>query len=351
MALKPFPEDFVRRVIADISGSWADLGGCVRHLAFGPVEVELRTLGRGNLEHLFPAISHGAQSAGFDAPVIVYALDSQATGMAPPPDTWPVELDGDAHQASSYWSADTGIGAACDLERGIWSLYDANKKTALCWYRDGHRLPEWEPAAPFRIALHWAALSFGAQMVHGAAIGKAGRGILLTGPGGSGKSTTTAAAIEHGLETSGEDFVLLDGGHPPKAHALYDTLKLTGMALDVFPRLAGAADNPDRSGDEKARVHLSKAATQKFVPAIAIHVLVSSRIANAEHTTWHPSNRVKMLQALAPSTMFLLRTAMRESFEHMATLVRDLPCYQLELGRDPREVAMAMENFIETMCP
>ena len=171
----------------------------------------------------------------------------------------------------------------------------------------------------------------------------------MTGPVGSGKSTTTAAAIDHGLETSGEDFVLVEGVTPPVAHAVFDTLKLTGMALGSFPDLAGAAVNPHRPAEEKARVHLGDVAPDRFVAAISVDGLATIRIGHGDRTTWRPVNAVKVLRALAPSTMFLLRTAMEEIFANLGALARGLPCYELELGPDPREVAGALERFIKAV--
>ena len=347
--MKPYPIEFVRDVLDDVAEVWRRLGGRTRYFTFGPLRIELRTFKAAPLDELLPSISHGHMDHPGGDPVIIYALDAKATGMAPPPAIWPQLETVNGQLPGAYWSSKEGIAAASDADRGIWSLYDMASSTMLCWYRDAADLPEWERTAPFRIALHWAALSVGAQMVHCAAIGKNGRGVLMTGPGGSGKSTTTAAAIDRGLETSGEDFVLIEGQAPPLAHAVFDTLKLTGMALDAFTDLAREVVNPGRPEGEKACVHLGQTAAENFVSCIAIKGLASLSLGHGDRTTWRQASPVVVLQALAPSTMFLLRTAMDESFANLSRLVRGLPCYQFDLGRDLREVAAALERFIEEL--
>ena len=159
--VKPFAHDFIHDALGDVADAWHRAGGVARHFTFGPLRVELRTFASAPLDHLLGAISHACVNSPADDPVIIYGLDAAATGMAPPPETWPLGEVGGDRLPGAYWSAVAGLGAASDAERGIWSLYDAAGRSVLCWYRDAACLPEWEPAAPFRIGLHWAALSAG----------------------------------------------------------------------------------------------------------------------------------------------------------------------------------------------
>jgi len=53
------------------------------------------------------------------------------------------------------------------------------------------------------------------------------QGLLLVGPGGSGKSTLTAYAVEQGMHTNGDDYVLVDlRDDMPQCWSIYRTIKL-----------------------------------------------------------------------------------------------------------------------------
>ena len=78
-------------------------------------------------------------------------------------------------------------------------LWDAERRMACCWFADIDGVTRWDRAAPLRTALHFALAAPGRQLVHAACVGVDGRGVLLAGPGGSGKSTTTLACLRAGM--------------------------------------------------------------------------------------------------------------------------------------------------------
>jgi hypothetical protein len=51
-----------------------------------------------------------------------------------------------------------------------------------------------------------------------------------------------------------------------------------------------------------------------------------------------PASPAAGLAALAPSTIFQLPGAGKEAFQAMGQLVRQVPCYQLNLGTDIGEI-------------
>ena len=49
--------------------------------------------------------------------------------------------------------------------------------------------------------------------------------VVVTGMSGSGKSSTTLAGLVNGLDSAGDDYVLVDPGPPVVAHAVFTVLK------------------------------------------------------------------------------------------------------------------------------
>ena len=71
------------------------------------------------------------------------------------------------------------------------------------------------------------------QMLHGAGISWDGKGVLLTAEGGSGKSTTTFSCIMQGMQTLGDDFVLLNTA-AQTMHHIYSIAKLRPQAIEML---------------------------------------------------------------------------------------------------------------------
>lgn len=245
-----------------------------------------------------------------------------------------------------HWDPFYRIALVTDETRGIWEMYDGSTRRGLYWVRSAAELPEWEYGAPLRRLIQWHAREGGAQLLHSAAVETGGKGLLLTGPGGSGKSTTTAAFAMAGARIIGEDFVLVDQAVGPVVHPVFDTLKLTGSALRLFPELLARAANADRP-QEKMRIHLTGREGLRFGGPARIEAICALRLRHAPGTLIAPLDKAAMVRALAPSTMFLLRAGMKETFECIAPLVNALPCYSVALGTDPMEAAATISKFAQ----
>lgn len=117
-----------------------------------------------------------------------------------------------------------------DGERKTLRLFDQVNLIGLLAFADQSLLPPWEFFSPIKEFIHLHALNQSCLLFHGATLvpsQKSEFGALLVGPGGSGKSTLTAHAIEQGMLTTGDDYVLVDLNHDrPQCHAVYRTFKL-----------------------------------------------------------------------------------------------------------------------------
>jgi hypothetical protein len=91
--------------------------------------------------------------------------------------------------------------------------------------------------------------------VHGAALARNGRGLLLRAPSGQGKSTLTYAAARRRFQAVAEDIVWV----APGASALWGlpwTFHLLPDAPRLFPELNGRAPARQLNGEEKIAVDL-----------------------------------------------------------------------------------------------
>lgn len=346
--LAPHPSVYERFIEASLART-SDLRGATAPETYrlGPVGFAVHFVG-ATLQGLFGrAIAPLREAGPPEDPErwTIDAVDGSAVDWRPP-DEWSFPVTSFDNQLCVHVDDRNRIVAA-DPERGLWSIADIPARRGLYWVKDSATLPDWEPGAPFRLLLHILTQAAGLQLVHAAGLLVNGRGLLLAGPGGSGKSTTTFALMAKGAATVGEDFVVLAPGAPPRALALYDTIKLTGLATELFPSAVSRAANPNRGPEDKARMHLLDLMPDRLLADIPVHAVISLRLAHAPRTIIRPGSEGASMRALAPSSAFLLRVRMAETIARVGALVRSVPAFDADLSRDPLEAADAIMAFAE----
>ncbi|WP_245469351.1 serine kinase, partial [Mesorhizobium sp. M7A.F.Ca.MR.362.00.0.0] len=107
----------------------------------------------------------------------------------------------------------------------FWQFYDPQRRVGVQLMASADAFPPWEPGAPLRAFLHWEYAARGMRLAHAGTLGIEGKGVLLAGAGGAGKSGTVAAGLLHGLDSVGDDYVLVDLSNGVTARPLFSTLK------------------------------------------------------------------------------------------------------------------------------
>jgi len=309
--------------------------------------VTLRVAGGGFEAHLTRALRHAADAPGaVQAPALrVFAVDARAAGGRPPP-AWPFPYANARHLERLHVSEDRCVYLRLDEDTRTWHVFDRARRRAAIWTEDASRLPDWEQSFPLRTLLNWLLAPSPATLAHAAVVCEGGRGLLLAGAGGSGKSTTTVACLEIGLETCGDDFVAVTGGDAPRAHALFDTIKLDERSLAYFPHLAAHAVAAGSGPGSKARIHLSELSPMRLCAGCSLTAIVVPRVAPGEPTRIAPLPKTAALRALVPSTVFLTRGAEIETTAKLGDLVRRLPTHELCIGGAPEEAARCLRALL-----
>jgi hypothetical protein len=232
---------------------------------------------------------------------------------------------------------------------GALVLADFARGRCIQWIPDPARVPAWALASPLRTVIGRFLLTRDRFLVHGAAIGTADGAVLVTAKGGSGKSTTALSCLAAGLAIAGDDFVVLEPGPAPRAHALFATAKLERDHLARFSDLApqvvrgGPLDDPDA----KAVLTLFPGFAAQLAPvlplrAIAVPVLALER----RESDFEPLRRGVALLALAPSSLFLVPGAGKETLDALRAMVAVLPVYRLRIGSDVRGIPAAIAALL-----
>jgi len=341
-AAAPAPE-VVARYFCEVCAAFeraAERTGRLSHqftLAGGVVAIDFAGTAAQRL--FLPALARTLVAGGSAPSLQVYVWDSAASGVALPAPPWPRDTLASRGEIDGF--SDTGlVRVAFQPGSGVLMLHDAAAGRAVAWVDDATRCPYWEYAAPLRGLWHWWCGERGMQLVHGAAVGGDEAAVLLTGKGGSGKSTTALAALAVGMSYLGDDYVVVEPGSPPKLHSLYRSAKVDERALLRLPQLRSLVDVPQDSGREKAVLFApGPSPASRSLCAIVVPRVIGSA------TCLAPLSAAAAFLALAPTTVFQLPGADRGSTAILRDLVSAVPCYELALGPEPDQAVRLLREL------
>lgn len=210
----------------------------------------------------------------------------------------------------------------------------------------GHYAP-WVESFPLRNFLHWAYLTTGWRLVHAGTLGLDGKGVMLVGASGAGKSGTTLAGILGGLDSVGDDYVAFDiSDGRTTAHPVMRLMKqdAAGLArLGVDPATLGVAA-PNWQG--KYEFDFEGLGRGRRPPSFELQAIVMPRIAHAARSTFTRAPSRTAMLAFAPSNLQQLPGGWRDTMAFTAEVARRLPAYFMDLGTDRLEIADALAAFI-----
>jgi hypothetical protein len=321
-------EDFERA--AEAAGGVAEL-----RLTVAGKPVRIRFAGATAAEALSPAFSHLEAREDEPPSLTLHVWDSgtraaKTTGAG-----------------ASYYSEQDGVRALHQPASGVFSVL--NPEADAGWFRmpDANGLPYWDYTAPFRHLLSWWLDAQGLRQVHGGAVGTEEGGVLLVGPGGSGKSTTALSTLlDERLRYAGDDYVAVGSGDAPAVHSLYCSGKVHPDDLHRLPHLEPALADGARP-DEKAVFYVERAFPGRAVAGFPLRAIVVPRVTDRRAARAVPGTRAEALAALAPSTIFQLHPPARDALAWMAELVRRVPTFVLELGSDVETIPSELLRIIE----
>ncbi|MEN6543657.1 serine kinase [Parvibaculum sp.] len=283
--------------------------------------------------------------AGEDAAkVTLFLVDAQSTGL-PPPARWGADIFDRA--AFNEALAKAGFHGAYLHDPRVWQIFSPAERIGVQLIRTPGATPDWETGGPLRVFLHWAAAMRGARLCHAATLGFGGKGVLLSGAGGSGKSGTTLAGIAGGLSTVGDDYCLLARGEGVSAHPLYRILKQDPAGVARAFGTANSLHLDAINWQGKYEIHADALPQSPFVDRLKIKALLLPRVARLPRTELRPVSAGVAMRAFAPSSVFQLPDDEARGIQFAAALCRDLPCHEVLLSEDAEDIAGAIRRFIE----
>jgi len=242
---------------------------------------------------------------------------------------------GSVAQSTRYLWWQPPLHVARYQDSSILIVLDARRRRAIVQYPSVRQAPSYEHAAPMRDLVHWLHVLDGRYLLHGAAVGTERGGVLLVGPGGSGKSTAATTALQRGLSFAGDDYVALDvearrafGVFRSVKVLPHDTHRYTGLRAHPF------VGTPETGA--KAVLFLD-VEPSGFCQGIPLRAIVIPRIGGAGRastalTALTSCTPAQAVAAMAPSTLFQTMGYRSEVFNACRALALSLPAFEWRPG-------------------
>jgi GT2 family glycosyltransferase len=336
--------DFFERCYERFLKALRSAGEVRRSYRIGETSVCLLFAGERLIPYITPALEHLRMPDGSHADVTMCIWDSDSTSveMIPPPCKWESFTDrGDIWGFNSSRIRTAFHWVECSV-----NLMDHRAGIGMYWVKTAENLPYWVHASPLKTLFHWWMEKNGCHIIHAAAVATDAGAVLLTGEGGSGKSTTALSCLQSGFYYLSDDFMIARLEPRATAYTLYSTAKLNQDNLHNFPVLKKLVQNPEKLDQEKAIIFLQGRFEKQIISEMPIRAVFIPRITYQDTSSLVPASPFEIRQSAGFSTMSLLPGAGRYTHNFMCRLSLELPGYILQLGRNLEEIPASIGSYL-----
>jgi len=232
---------------------------------------------------------------------------------------------------------------------GTLSFLDLRQNCAFYSAPDLGRLSPAQIAAPCKDLLHRWLEEQGRYLIHAAGLAHGGRGMLLAGAGGSGKSTTAFRCLSAGLQYLGDDYVVIGNQDGYSLHSLYQTGKLDARSLDGMPVLKKGVWIPAVDPGQKTVLLAGSVFHRNMQKQCPLDAIVFPRIDDTVPTAVREISPREAYLAMAPGTLFQQAGRKRKVSMMLAELSRSLPLFEITLGHTPQRVPAALKDLLRNL--
>jgi len=330
----PSAASFFRNVCGSYDVACLSVGGEVRHsYLIGGHRIGLHFAGPALIPSMTKALEHLAVPEAAPPELTVCLWDSATTGVRGP--ALPFNTGADAAKGEIWSYDDEDLMIISQPACHTVNMLSHSAATGVYWVGDAAQIPYHDHGSPLRLILRRWMSERHCLLAHGAAVGLADGGVLLTGRGGCGKSTTALACLNSPLLYAGDDYCLIAAGEHPHIYSLYNTGKQNGADTVRFPDLMPAISSLHALDNEKALYFLHDLLPAKMTHGFPLRALLIPHITGHDNTTVRRVSPAEGLKALAPTTVYQLPVGeQRKAIKMLGRLVQQLPNFILGLGTD-----------------
>jgi len=172
--------------------------------------------------------------------------------------------------------------------------------------------------------------------IHATALEKLGRGVLIPGNSGRGKTTSFISLLRSGYRYLSDDHPLIrDAGTHVEALPFPIKINVTEPTIAFFPELRDAPDHMLHPGSPKRTFHAEDLYPTSLADCCQPAIMLFPHVVDAPHSRLELLPKSRALQVLLPQALLVYDPEVaRREFQVLAKLVQQVDCYLLHFGRD-----------------
>lgn len=231
---------------------------------------------------------------------------------------------------------------------GIIQVYNPKNHNAYYIVESIEKMPNWESSFSFRDILNWHFENTSIQFLHGAGLSINGKGVLISGVGGSGKSTTTMTGLLHGFQTVGDDFILVDVDQK-RMYSVYSFVKLRQDGVELLMQYTDdsiVAKSVFQEHNQKFHLDLSVHYADHLTSRSSVDAILIPKVSMDKSPRIEVAEKEKVLAEILLSTLYLLHGYKQKISAKVKSIVSATPCYYFHLSKDLNENAKLLNHFM-----
>ncbi|MBK5282546.1 MAG: hypothetical protein JJE16_10690 [Nitrospiraceae bacterium] len=189
----------------------------------------------------------------------------------------------------------------------------------------------------------------GLYTVHATALEHQGRGVLIPGYSGQGKTTSFLSLLRSGFRYLSDDYPLLrDRGTHMELLAFPMKIDVTDRTIEFFPELRNAAPGILQQGIYKKFFQAEDIYPDSIGKSCTPAMIIFPHVVDMPHSCLEPLPKSRALEALMPQGLLVFDQAVaRREFQTLSRLVQQVDCYRLHFGRDILDLPKLITPLLE----
>ena len=201
----------------------------------------------------------------------------------------------------------------------------------------------------FHIALIELLRRRGLYTIHATALEKHGRGILIPGNSGRGKTTSFISLLRSGYRYLSDDHPLIrDAGTHVEVLPFPIKINVTDATVAFFPELREAPETVLRPWTPKRAFYAEEMYSTSVGESCQPAIVLFPHVVDAPHSHLELLPKSRALEVLLPQALLVYDQAVaRREFQVLAKLVQQVDCYRLHFGRDILDLPKLITPLLE----
>lgn len=189
----------------------------------------------------------------------------------------------------------------------------------------------------------------GCYTIHAGALEKYGRGVLISGNSGRGKTTSIISLLRSGYRYLSDDHPLIrDAGTHVEVLPFPTMINVTDATIEFFPELRNAPDHVLHAGWTKWSFYAEDLYPISVGDCCQLAVILFPHVLDAPHSHLELLPKSRALELLLPQALLVYDPEVaRREFQVLAKLVEQVDCYRLHFGRDVLELPRLITPLLE----